>query len=117
MCRLTPLLLAAIVRDVLPLIGASHGHVIHECCKVGADAARPSSARIPMKRICFIKISLGTCLVRISAGLSAPSTLVLALESILYPQVSHVEVAYLAETPSAADADSGGSIRKDLNIK
>ena len=50
----------------------------HECCSVGAEDARPSSAHSPRKAMCFCMTSRGTCLVSKSAGFSRPGILVKA---------------------------------------
>ena len=54
----------------------SHGSQDQECWRVGADEARPSSGPMPMNFMWRFITSLGTCFVRISAGLSDPGTFV-----------------------------------------
>ena len=44
----------------------------YRCWVVGADCARPASDIIPMVSICLTIVSLKTCFVSISAGLSEP---------------------------------------------
>ena len=48
----------------------------HLCSMEGADLARPLSDEIPILSIWRIMISLGTCLVSMSAGFSVPGTFV-----------------------------------------
>ena len=86
----------------------------------GAARGRPDIAFMLIEFIDFVRILLSTYFVKVSAGLSVPSTFrsSIALAPYLFfnPEVAAVQVSDATHTSAAGNANCGSCIAVDSNL-